>query len=460
MRRRSSDPTRTPNARLPADARAVLTELYWVGVRAVAPGPAVLTAVGRSDTRFARRPWIIALGKAAYPMAAAAVDALAARGSVPAGGVIVAPSAHPAPHDALVCVAGDHPIPGTGSAAAADRLGEIATRVQSDDDVWLFLSGGASSLAAAPADGLAHEELRALYTLLLGSGLDIAAMNIIRKRFSRWGAGRLAAALHPARVRQFVISDVIGDDLAAISSGPCVGDPSTAAEVRASLVAAGLWDRTPAGLRRHLLAVERDPALETLKPGDPTLRRVDTDVIASNRIALEAIAAQAAHLGFTPRIAPSALAGEASTAGRQLAVSLASYCAPSETHLSGRGDFPCLIWGGETTVTLANIEASGEGGRCQELALAAALELSRVRPAGCAPWLLAAGTDGRDGATDAAGAIVNGASWHAVERAGRDPALDLKTHHAYGALDAAGALLRTGLTGTNVMDVVVGIAMP
>jgi glycerate-2-kinase len=393
-------------------------------------------------------------------MAAAAVDALAARGAAPAGGIIIAPSVHPAPHDALECVAGDHPIPGAASAAAAGRLGEIAARVRADDEVWLLLSGGASSLAAAPADGLAQADLHALYALLLGSGLDIAAMNIVRKRFSRWGAGRLAAALHPPRVRQLVISDVIGDDLAAIGSGPCVGDPSTTADVRASLVAAGLWDRTPAGLRRHLLAVERDPALETLEPGHPAFQHVETEVIASNRIALAAIAAHAAHLGYTPHIAPGALAGDASTVGRQLAASLASYCAPSETHLSGRGDFPCLIWGGETTVTLTDIEVAGEGGRCQELALAAALELSRVRQAGCTPWLLAAGTDGRDGATDAAGAIVNGDSWRSVARAGRDPALDLTTHHAYRALDAAGALLRTGLTGTNVMDVVVGIATP
>lgn len=445
-----------PDPNRPLDARATLTELYRAGVRAVEPGPALRAALRRRNARFARRVWVVALGKAAHPMAAAAVQELESRGAAPAGGVIVAPEAAPSPHPALVSMAGDHPVPGARSFTAAERLGEVVSQVRADDEVWVLLSGGASSLIAAPVAGITPAELVALYALLLGSGLDIRAMNAIRKRCSRWSAGRLAAALRPAPVSQFVISDVIGDDLAAIGSGPCVPDASTAAQVHASLVDAGLWDRTPLGVREYLRAVERDPSLETPKPG-AAFDTVETEIVAGNRIALQAIAERAAELGYTPRIVDDALAGEAAELGARLGASVRSYCSAARTPLPGRVDRPCLIWGGEPTVTLPATGASGMGGRCQELALAAARVLAMANGSAHSLSLLAAGTDGRDGPTDAAGAIVDCGTWDAVRRAGRDPARDLAAHDAYTALDAARALLRTGLTGTNVMDVVIGI---
>jgi len=460
MMRPPTSPAPAPGASQPLDARATLVELYWAGVRAVAPGPALRAALERGDARFARRVWIVALGKAAHAMATAAVEALDSRGMAPAGGIVIAPQRVAPAHDTLDAVAGDHPIPGPGSLAAAARLHEIAAQVRADDEVWVLLSGGASSLAAAPVDAIAPDALVALYTLLLGSGLDIRAMNAIRKRCSRWGAGRLAAALQPTPVRQFVISDVIGDDLAAIGSGPCVPDETTAADVHAALVDTGLWDRAPQDVQRYVRTVERNPSLETPKRGNSAFRQVETRVVAGNRIALEAIAARASELGYAPHIVDAALSGEAAELGARLAASLRNYCESPRPHLPGRRDRPCLIWGGETTVTLAASDATGAGGRCQELALAGArtLALAEMRESGgCAPTFLAAGTDGRDGATDATGAIVDGGTWEAIRRAGRDPARDLAAHDSYAALDAAGALLRTGLTGTNVMDIIVGI---
>ncbi|HEX6965468.1 MAG TPA: DUF4147 domain-containing protein [Gemmatimonadaceae bacterium] len=445
----------------PLDARTTLTELYWAGVRAVEPGPALRAALERRDARFARRVWLIALGKAAYPMAEAALQVMASRGVVPAGGIIIAPDARPSPHPSIVSVTGDHPIPGARSFAAAERLGELVARRRPGDEVLVLLSGGASSLAAAPVAGLQPAELTALYALLLGSGLDIRAMNAIRKRCSRWAAGRLAAALHPVPVSQFVISDVIGDDLAAIGSGPCVPDVSTATDVHTALADAGLWDRTPSGVREYLHTVEHDPSLETPKPGDAAFDSVETEIVAGNRIALEAIAARAAELGYAPRIVDSALAGEASELGARLGASVRSYCDAAHATLPGRMDTPCLIWGGEPTVTLPAAGSTGMGGRCQELALAAARVLATTSASAAPPsstsTLLAAGTDGRDGATDAAGAIVDSGTWDAIRDAGRDPAHDLAVHDSYSALDAAGAVLRTGLTGTNVMDVIIGI---
>ncbi len=437
------DPSSTP--------AALLADLYAVATAAVDPGPALahrLRGVVPSD---GRAPWVIALGKAAVPMAQAAVAVLRERGLEPAGGLVVAPALSPAPHPALPVVAGDHPEPGPGSLAAAKSLADAAARAASGPDVWVLLSGGTSSLLGAPVDGITTDELTRLYALLLGSGLDITAMNRIRKRFSRWGAGRLALALAPARVRVYVVSDVIGDDFASIGSGPCVADPATAAQVRALLVEAGLWSRIPDAARRQVQAAEAGTMAETPKPGDQAFARVTLELIASNGLALEAAAKRAAELGLAPVVADTPLAGEAAAAGASVAATLLQdYSGPDIPQPDRQR---CFIWGGETTVTLGET-STGLGGRCQELALAAAHALDGA-PAGIA--LLAAGTDGRDGPTDAAGAIVDGTTWRAIRNAGRDPARDLAAHDAYHALGAAGVLLRPGLTGTNVMDVVIGI---
>ena len=216
---------------------------------------------------------------------------------------------------------------------------------------------------------------------------------------------------------------------------------------------AGLWDRIPAAARRVVTASESGETAETPKPGDAAFARVTLELIASNRLALEAAAKRAAELGLAPIVAEAPLAGEASATGASVAASLLQNC--------GRSEIPqpaapsrCFIWGGETTVTLGDappgprrpLPGAGPRGRPG----------ARRRAPGVA--LLAAGTDGRDGPTDAAGAIVDGGTWRAVAAAGRDPARDLAAHDAYRALDAAGALLKVGLTGTNVMDVVIGVS--
>jgi len=290
--------------------------------------------------------------------------------------------------------------------------------------------------------------------LLLGSGLDITAMNRIRKRLSRWGGGKLARALAPATVRVYVVSDVIGDDLASIGSGPCVPDPTYAADVRSLLEGSGLWHRLPDSARRLVTSAEADSSPETPKPGDPAFARVTHELIASNRLALNAAEKRATELGLATTVHETPISGEAASAGAIIAATLLHNCA--------RDNIPqpsarpaCLIWGGETTVSLGEGSA-GLGGRCQELALAAARDLQEGA-GGMA--LLVAGTDGRDGPTDAAGAVVDHQTWQAVRDSGRDPARDLAAHDSYHALDAAGALLRPGLTGTNVMDVVIGVCL-
>ncbi len=422
-----------------------LTAMYNAAIEAAAPGPALRVALDRTPPDSLDRVWLIAIGKAANEMAASGVEWLAERGSAPVGGIIIAPRAIVPPHASLQVAVGNHPVPGVKSFAAGSRLGDVVAKIRRDDDVWVLLSGGASSLTAVAESAVRPEELTELTELLLRSGFDIGAMNIVRKRFTRWGAGRLAVALEPARVRCLMVSDVIGDDLAAIGSGPCVPDPSTALEVRLLLTDAGLWDAVPFGMRHYLQAVERDPGLETPKPGGSAFWNVEKRIIASNRQAIDAAAARASALGYTPNVLTISLSGEAATVGRRISGS-AAQCAEALKTGERRGA-DCLIWGGETTVKLSG--PHGIGGRSQELALAAARELR-----GTSVTLLAAGTDGRDGPTDAAGAIVDGSTWELIMRSGRDPDADLARHNAYEALAAAGALLRTGPTGSNVMDVV------
>lgn len=450
------------------DVRALLTDLFHFAVRAAAPGPLVEKALDRERLGIAG-PWIIAIGKAANPMATAAVNVLERSGAEPAGGVIVEPGAaglDPAslsgsisPHQSITIAIGDHPEPGTGSLLAGARIGEVARLARTSKEVWVLLSGGATSLAASPVDGIPPVHLKTVFALLQGSGLDISAMNTVRKRFSRWGAGRLAAALYPARVRVLVVSDVIGDDLAAIGSGPCVPDESTAADVRRILADAGLWQRTPETIRAQLTRTERDASFETPKRGDPCFLSVQTTIIANNRTALDGAAWRARELGIQAVVQTAPISGDAASAGILLARALSSHVATG-TPAAGPGALSCLIAGGETVVKLQGTRAGSRdlreaplGGRCQELALSAARVLGAMTGKGHA--LLAAGTDGRDGPTDAAGAIVDETTWGRIQSAGRIPDDDLAMHDSYIALNSAGALLRTGLTGTNVADVVI-----
>ena len=430
------------------EARTLLADLYAAATAAAAPGPALSARLDRLELESEDRVWLLALGKASLPMTRAAVENLRSRGMDPAGGLIVTPEDGAVPHSTLRCLVGDHPDPGPRSLAAADALAQFIARIRPEDEVWILLSGGTTSLIAAPEPEISAGELAWIYSLLLGSGLDITVMNRIRKRFSRWGGGKLARALAPARVRVYLVSDVIGDDFAAIGSGPCVPDPTTAAEVRELLQRSNLWSSVPASARALVTSAETGKIPETPKPGDQAFARVSLELVVSNGLALEAAAKRAAELGLAPEIMETPIAGEASAAGASVAAKLLYNCA--------RESIPqpsCIIWGGETTVTLGPAPA-GLGGRCQELALAAARVLQGAPP-GTA--LLAAGTDGRDGPTDAAGAIVDSSTWAEIARSGRDPAHDLSAHDAYHALDSAGTLLRPGLTGTNVMDLVIGV---
>ncbi|HEY3935252.1 MAG TPA: DUF4147 domain-containing protein [Gemmatimonadales bacterium] len=411
----------------------LLRHCYAEAIRAVQPQRAL------SRTLAPLKPpptpcWIIAVGKASNGMARGIVDWLETHAAEPAGGIIVNAGSTPSPHRAIRVLTGDHPIPGAKSAAAARAISETIAAIPPDASVHVAISGGASALIAGPLAGLTADDVTATFKALLSSGLDINEMNAIRKRVTAWSAGRLAAALGRRILHVWVISDVPGDDLGSIASGPCTGDSWTRRDVEQLVARHGL-------AKAFTPAVNRALGEETIKPGAPELRGVDPQIIASNRTAVEAAADAAKALGVDTQIMEPGLRGDASSMGRTIAEALGA----------GRAPAAVLIWGGETTVTIAG--KAGLGGRAQELALAAAGVMARQHLTGT---ILSAGTDGRDGPTDAAGAIVDGSVWNRIVQAGRDPVRDLANHDAYHALDAAGALIRTGPTGTNVTDLVLG----
>ena len=447
-------PLTSPHA---TSARDLLRELYDAAVSGVAPGPLTAAALADFTAKPGQRIWLYAFGKAAHAMAASAAATLQRSLYSIAGGLIVAPEPAPSPYSTLAALTGDHPLPGRSSFTAALRIEQNARGMRGDDVAIVLVSGGTSSLIAAPLRGMTEADIGHLFELMLGAGLDIRSTNTIRKRFTRWGAGRLALALAPARTHVLVVSDVPGDDPADVGSGPCSPDVHTVRDVNAILQQHGLHARLPGTMRDYLNGVARGLVPETPKPSHPAFAHVSTRVIASNRVALNAATSRARELSLVAECGAKPLDGDAARCGEQLAETLLERV---------RRDQPgCIVWGGETTVDLNGFAAPAfathgtppTGGRCQELALAAARVLAQAGDAGRRVTILAAGTDGRDGVTDAAGAFADGTLWDTIAERGRDPGLALARHESYGALDAGGALLKRGLTGTNVMDVVIGL---
>lgn len=426
--------------------RDVLPRLFTAAIAAVAPGPAVQQAIRRLDLDSQQWIRLLALGKAAVPMATAAADAIEQRGLRVRDGLVIPPAHTTLRRRSLRVVAGDHPLPGAQSLAAADAVERFVRDGRPGDLVLVLLSGGTSSLIAAPMPGIETADFAALHRLLHGSGLPVGAINRLRRRCQRWSGGRLAVALAPARIEVLAISDVPGDILADIGSGPCAADPDTAGDLVGWLAAVGFEADLPPSVRRHLADAAAGRIPETPKAHDPRLLGVTSSIIASNRHAIEGALRQAAAVGLRALPAEEPLAGEATAMGRQIARRLCIEAAA--------GGPDCLIWGGETTVRLPS-GSPPPGGRSQELALAAGEVLAEAE--GETPALLAAGTDGRDGPTDAAGGYAEPGLWRRIRTGGRDPAADLAAHQSHVALASANALLRTGATGTNVMDLVIGL---
>ena len=394
-------------------------------------------------------------------MAAAASAALQRSLHTITGGLIVAPQLSPSPYATVAATNGDHPLPGRHSFTAAERIGELAAGMRSDDVAIVLLSGGATSLIAAPLRGMSESDLGQLFELLMTSGLDITAMNAVRKRFSRWGAGRLSLALAPARSYAYVMSDVLGDNPADVGSGPCTPDATTVKEVIDLLQRSNILPKLSPAMRDYLTRVSRGVIPETPKQSHPAFAHVSTRVIGSNRLALDAVRAQATAMSLDVETISTPLHGEAARSGNIIAQTL--------IERAQQGQRGCVVWGGETTVQLLppappftgrgahTVEAQvpglpPTGGRCQELALAAARTLNTAGDVGALITILAAGTDGRDGPTDAAGAFADASVWTQIRESGRDPdlapgAIQALERLTFGRIPAPGYLASPGPAG-------------
>jgi hydroxypyruvate reductase len=427
--------------------RELLADLYSAAVAGADVESLTANAVALIPLDRRHRVWVFAFGKAAPRMAAAAVSTLQRALAEIAGGLVVSSEPGESPFGTVKSLPGDHPVPGPRSLAAASAIGEVLSRKRGGDLGIVLLSGGASSLIAAPLRGMSAADLSQLYEMLLVSGLDIHQVNAVRKRFSFWAAGRMALALAPARTHCLAVSDVPGDDLATIGSGPCVPDPVYVQDVIDLLRGTRLFDRLPTAFRQYLIDSGRGVIPETPKATHPAFAHVSARVVANNSNALQGAAIAARRRGFIAEVEQEPLVGDASEAGDRVAGALLS-------ERDRRGMY-CRIWGGETTVEIQG--SPPRGGRCQELALSAAARLARAGDAARGITILVAGTDGRDGNGDAAGAIVDAGTWQSITAAGRNPEAALRAHESYDALASAGALFKPGPTGTNVMDVTIAL---
>lgn len=386
------------------------------------------------------RMYSLSLGKAAVPMAAAVRRILGRR---LIASIAVTKQGHLTRRLGWVqVIEAGHPIPNAAGLRASEAVRELLTNLNARDLLIVAISGGASALLPAPADPVTLAAKQKTTDLLLRAGANINELNAVRKHLSRMKGGRLAALAYPATVVGLLMSDVIGDSPDVIGSGPTAPDPSTFGDALAVLTRFQLLDRVPAVIREHLEAGAHGKIAETPKPGDPIFRKVYNVVIGSNRLALHAAADRAKALGFRPLILSSTMQGETREVARVHAQVL------RETVLSGNPVRPpaCILSGGETTVT---VKGKGKGGRNQEFALAAALEIAGLPNT----LVLSAGTDGTDGPTDAAGAIATGTTIERAIRIGLKPIKHLAANNAYPFFEALGDLIRTGPTGTNVMDV-------
>jgi len=375
---------------------------------------------------------MVAAGKAATAMACETARAL---GSRLAAGVIVAPGRAPRLPPRTRGFVGGHPLPNRGSLAAGKAVWALLRRARADDVVLVLLSGGASSLFVLPAAGISLGDKVATNRLLLRAGATIVEVNAVRKHLSRLKGGGLARRAGRARVVSLLLSDVVGSSPSVIGSGPAAADPTTYADALRVLTRRRILDRVPASVRRHLERGEEGKIAETLKPGE---RRIRSVVIGDNRAALGAASAEARSLGYDCEILTASMRGDTRACARRFAAEI-------RRHGRRRRRPVCLLAGGETTI---EVRGTGRGGRNQEFALVLAGELAGLRRIHC----LSAGSDGRDGPTDAAGAFVDGSTAERAARLGLEPRTFLERNDSHGFFRRLGDLFRPGSTGTNVMD--------
>jgi glycerate 2-kinase len=412
------------------DARAIL----MAALAAADPTAAVEQVLrSRADLHRYERIFVVGAGKAGGTMARAVEQLLSGRVFAGCVNVKDGDTAKTRLIELRPC---GHPVPDERGFNGARRIAEICMEAGENDLVICLLSGGASALMSLPAPPITLGEKQETTKLLLASGADIHEINAVRKHLSGIKGGQLARLAAPAHVLSLILSDVVGDDLDVIGSGPTAPDASTFKDAFAVLEKYELRDRVPARVRERM----KNGARETPKAADPLFENVENIIVGSNQKSLESAARAAKDLGYRTLILSSTIEGETKDVARMhaaIARQIRTYEQPARPPV-------CVISGGETTVTMRNGSA-GKGGRNQEFALAAAIEIAGLEDV----LILSAGTDGTDGPTDAAGAVADGTT---VARANSKASDALRDHDAYPLFEELGDLITTGSTGTNVMD--------
>jgi len=381
---------------------------------------------------------VVGAGKASGAMAAAVEEMW---GDRIVDGVVAVKDGYLAPTRRVRLAEAGHPVPDQRGVEAARDIRVLAEAAGADDLLLVLVSGGGSALTPAPPPPITLADKQEVTRLLLAAGATINQLNAVRKHCSLLKGGQLARAAAPARVEALLLSDVVGDPLDVIASGPTTADPSTYEDALGVLDTFGLRGTAPRSVILRLEQGARGEIPETPKAGDPVFARVRNTVIGNNALVVDAAAAKARALGFTPHVLTRALEGEAREVAKR-------FVAMARSIRDGKGPLAppaCVMAGGETTVT---VRGQGKGGRCQEFALAAGLEMEGAEGA----VILAAGTDGTDGPSDAAGAIVDGASAARARAEGVDPAARLADNDSHSVLKASSDLVITGPTNTNLLD--------
>jgi glycerate 2-kinase len=432
-----------------------LVDIFNAALAAVDPYNAVLKAASvehdhlhvagtNYDLATFERIIVVGAGKATARMALAVESLL---GNRIAAGLIVVKEEHTAPLKIIGQVEASHPVPNEAGIAGAQRILDMVRAADEKTLVICLLSGGASALLVAPVEGLTLQDKQEATRLLLNAGASINELNAVRKHLSAVKGGRLAQAAYPAQLAALIVSDVIGDPLAVIASGPTSADNSTFADAWAVIEKFGLQKKLPPRVADYLQRGIAGQVPETVKANDPCLNKTHNIIIAGIGQALDAAKEMAVRLGFSAKTVSDTLQGEARDAARFLAQAARDELAGMQANQRR-----CLLCGGETTVA---VRGNGKGGRNQEFALAFALEIEGLRGV----VMLSAGTDGSDGPTDAAGAIVDGNTASHAKELGLDPLRYLTNNDSYAffqQLDTASGAhshFKTGPTGTNVMDI-------
>ena len=391
------------------------------------------------DLGCVHKIFLVGTGKASNSMAQAVEEIFGDRIT---RGVITTKYGHRLPLRKTEMIEAGHPLPDRKGHEGAKKIQRLLKESGPDDLVIFLLSGGGSALLPYPADRIDLKEKQEVTQLLLDCGADIREINTIRKHISRIKGGWLAKWAYPSTVIGFILSDVVGDQLDVIGSGPTVPDPSTFEEAWEVLKKYDLLNEIAPSIQRYLQLGKEGKVEETPKPQDTIFERVTNNLIGSNILALQAAEKEAASLGFKTLILSSSIEGETREAAR-------FHTAVAKEVISSGNPIPvpaCILSGGETTVT---IKGKGLGGRNQEFVLASALEIGGIAKI----VLLSGGTDGTDGPTDATGAIADHTTVQRGKSLGLDPKAFLDNNNAYPFFETLGDLLITGPTHTNVMDV-------